>query len=409
MRASNLTQVFNLFDPLKPLATEEELREYFIERPKGPLKLMGDYLLQSGTEPVKILFTGHRGSGKSTELNQLVLNLHNQFFIVKFSIIKTLDQFDLNYIDIVLTSALKLLEMAIENKVKINKGILKNIFEWLHYDITEEKIIEVKDDTKLSSNVNALVLKLEGKLHKESITREVMREKIRPRFTELIDKINLTITEIKKETAKETLIIIEDIDKTNLDTAQHLFFKYGESLLSINSKVIYTFPIALRYSDNFPQVVKTFNIHFVLPNITIIDKQGRENRIGQEMLKKVILKRMEESLIHEDAIKGAIQLSGGLLQELMTIIKNASLYTFSSNKKVIDLTNIHQVVNEIRNDYRVMLREEQYQMLTKINDDKEKRVTNNEIVRQLLHNLSLLEYRNADSWVDVHPIVKPLL
>lgn len=118
------------------------------------------------------------------------------------------------------------------------------------------------------------------------------------------------------------------------------------------------------------------------------------------------LKRMEESLINEDAIKEVIRLSGGLMTELITLIRDASL---TSKEGIIDLANIHRAANEIRNDYRAVLREDQYQMLKKINEDKEKRVTNNEIVRQLLHNLSLLEYRNDESWVDVHPIVKPLL
>ncbi len=36
-------------------------------------------------------------------------------------------------------------------------------------------------------------------------------------------------------------------------------------------------------------------------------------------------------------------------------------------------------------------------------------MVNNEVVQTLLHNLALLEYRNNDVWVDVHPIVKPIL
>lgn len=409
MRANNLSQVLNLFNPKRPLLTKEEVDNYFVERPLGPLKMMGDYLLQSRAEPSKILFTGHRGSGKSTELNKLVLNLHEEFFMLKFSIAETLDLFDLDYIDVVLTSGLKLLEKAVREKVKINEKILEDIFDWLHYDITEEKIIELTKEASLSSNVNALVLNLEGKLSKESATRKIMRERIKPRFSELINKINLAITEIQEKTSKKVLIIIEDIDKTNLEIAQQLFFQQGASLLSINSKIIYTFPISLRYSDNFTQVAKTFDAHFVLPNVTIFTRQGKENPIGQEMMREVILKRMEESLISEDAIREAIQLSGGLLIELMTIIRNASLYTLSSKGEVIDVANIHKAANDIRNDYRVMLREDQYQLLKKIKEDKEKRVFNDEIVRQLLHNLSLLEYRNDDFWVDVHPIVKPLL
>ena len=34
---------------------------------------------------------------------------------------------------------------------------------------------------------------------------------------------------------------------------------------------------------------------------------------------------------------------------------------------------------------------------------------NEDAVREVLHNLSLLEYANDERWCDVHPIVLPLL
>jgi len=409
--AKNFKEVFICFDP-KPLVAKEELDQMFIERPRSPLEMMKEYLLIS-PQPVKILFSGHRGSGKSTELNKLLLDLHNQFFIVKFSITETLDPFDLNYIDVLLTCSLKLLESAIKNKVRINKGILKDIFNWLHYDITEEKIITtLSKEADLESNINLLVITMTGKMSKEEITRRTMREKIRPRLSQLIERINLTINEIKKNLAKDVIVIIEDIDKTNLDIAQELFFKYVEPLLSINSKIIYTFPIALRYSDHFPHIARSFDKHFVLPNITICDKSGNKNilgELGEQTLKEVILKRINPTLISDNAVFEAIRLSGGLMIDLIALIKSATLYTLTNKEERIEVSAIHQAANDMRNDYRVMLRDDQYQMLRDIHADKEKRVRNDDIVRQLLHNLSLLEYRNDDVWADVHPIVKPLL
>ena len=44
------------------------------------------------------------------------------------------------------------------------------------------------------------------------------------------------------------------------------------------------------------------------------------------------------------------------------------------------------------------------------NVNKAKTVDNDEDHRALLHNLSVLEYRNdVGAWHDVHPIVRPLL
>jgi hypothetical protein len=38
-----------------------------------------------------------------------------------------------------------------------------------------------------------------------------------------------------------------------------------------------------------------------------------------------------------------------------------------------------------------------------------KAINNDEAHRALLHNLSMLQYRNDDVWYDVHPIVVPLI
>lgn len=408
MRANNLVDVFNLFIPKKPLVSREELEAFFVERPHGPLhKLELD--LRMGKEREKVLFTGHRGSGKSTELNRLAMNLDDQFFIVKFSITESLNFADLNYIDILLVSILKLLQKAIKEKIKINEGILEYVFNWLHYEITEEIITIPSEEISLSGKIDFFVVKMEGKLKQESFTREILRKKITPKLSELIDKINLTIPEIEEKTKKPVLIIVEDIDKVDLEKAQHLFFQHGESLLSINSMMIYTFPVALRHSDDFAQVAKTFHSFFVLPNVTILDKQDRKVPQAYTALTDVILKRAEERLFTKDAIERAIQLSGGLMIDLIHLIKDAASNALLDKKEIIDAIHITKSANEMRNDYRVMLRPEQYDLLNRINEDTEKKPANDEVVRSCLHNLSLLEYRNDEVWVAVHPIVKSLL
>ncbi len=408
MRAKNLVDVLNIFTPNKSLATKEELEAYFVKRPYDPLQEMERYL-QNTEERTKILFTGHRGSGKSTELNRLSVNLDARFFIVKFSITKSLNLADLNYIDILLVCMLGLLHKAIDEKVKVNEGILEYVFNWLHHDITEEKVITYSEDMGLSGSLNLFVSKMEGKLRQESITRTTLRTKITPRLSELIDKINLMIPEIEENTGKEVLIIIEDIDKVDLEVARHLFSQHGISLCSIDSKMIYTFPIALRYSDDFAQTARTFNSHFILSNITLLDRQGQELSQAYEVLRDVILRRAEEDLLTESAIKKAIQLSGGLMVDLIKLIQNASCKADLSQRKFIDACDILKSANEIRNDYSIMLKPEQYALLKRINKSKKKKPVNEPALQMCLYNLSLLEYRNDEVWVDVHPIVKPLL
>jgi hypothetical protein len=60
---------------------------------------------------VKVLFSGHRGSGKSTELMRLAEDLQNEFFVVPFSA-RSLNLADLSYVDIMLACAAALFREA---------------------------------------------------------------------------------------------------------------------------------------------------------------------------------------------------------------------------------------------------------------------------------------------------------
>jgi len=408
MKAESLVQVLNIFDPKRPLSTPEELESYFVERPRGALNEMKTYL--EGVErPVKILFTGHRGSGKTTQLSKLTSLLEEKFFIVKFSITECLNLFDLNYVDVILATALRLFQRAAEERVGIKKELLQDVYDWLYNELTKEKVIEIPKGGSISANINLLALKVEGKFGAETSTRISMRERIERRIADLIERINLTSSEIKRVMGKELLIIIEDIDKTDLDRARHLFFEHGMSLLGIECRIIYTFPIALRYSNDFQQIARTFDTHFVLPNVKIFDKQGNLDETGSLILKDVCSRRMEEELIEPEALKEVIESSGGLMLDLIRLIQGAANYALSGDKERIDLESVERMANEIRNDYRALLQPKHYRVLQQTQKDKEKRIVNEEVVQELLHNLSLLEYRNDETWGDVHPIVKPLL
>ena len=109
MPTADLAEAMNLFDPQRALAVGE-LDAYYVARPHAPLEPMKTYL-RVNNQPAKVLFSGHRGSGKSTELRRLAKDLENDFFIVEFSAQK-LNLPDLSYVDVVLACAAALFREA---------------------------------------------------------------------------------------------------------------------------------------------------------------------------------------------------------------------------------------------------------------------------------------------------------
>jgi hypothetical protein len=79
-----------------------------------------------------------------------------------------------------------------------------------------------------------------------------------------------------------------------------------------------------------------------------------------------------------------------------------------AGKPAIDEEAVGQAAARMRMDYQVLLTSEQLKLLRGVQERK--RVENDGAHRDLLHNLSALEYRNGKGvWYDVHPLVRPLL
>ncbi len=85
VKASYLGKVIEYFSPMQSL--DESRKDWYVDRPDNPHEEIKVLLLNDPT-PMKILFTGHIGSGKSSSLNCLTRDdeIQGKFFIVQFSV-----------------------------------------------------------------------------------------------------------------------------------------------------------------------------------------------------------------------------------------------------------------------------------------------------------------------------------
>ena len=412
MIATNLTEVMNVFVHNEPLQGRG-LAEFYVARPKGQIEPMRIFL-EDQREPVKILFTGHRGSGKSTELNKLTSVLGDKFLTVQFSVRSVLDPLDVTYTDLLLSMAIRLFRQVTDQRLLrrhqralIGDALLDDVYRWFTQEIVLEKIIEPQVDASLSANFNLLFVKLEGKVSTEAVTRRTIRERLEHRLSELIIKMDQVVAEVQRHAGRRVLIIVEDIDKLDLEAAKDLFLRHATSLKAPQAHIIYTFPVALRYDNDWTQINNSFSNRFILPNIRLRNFDGTPNAEGAAVMQQLVLNRMDASLILSDALDLAVNMSGGLPFTLVRLIQNAALFARTQGKSVIDRFSLEEAVTEIRSDFQVMLEPGHYLTLRQYSQTRW--LENEEAVREVLHNLSLLEYANDRRWCDVHPIVVPLL
>jgi GTPase SAR1 family protein len=408
--ADELKDIYHLFNPDKALLNDE-LGKYYVEIDQNETNIKELQIrLELGLEtrePIKLLFTGHRGSGKSTALNRLILNLDSDFIIVKYNVLDLLDQNDVTYIDVLLSVLTKLFEKALEDEVKLGRSLSKRADEWSS-SITKTTISEKGKDLELKAKIPFYLLEIMGRIKNESTTRVEIRKQIEPRVSELISLINDTITEIEKND-KQILVIIDNLEKIESDNALKLFYNHGTQLTQPMCKIIYTFPISLKSSSIFPQIRMNFSDVYVHPNIKIHEKEGSEHPYekGRDFMKEIVSKRVSQELFEPDALEYILDMSGGVVREFIRIIRDSSIRALTRGKITIDKDIAIDVVNGLKNLYQAQLSDSDYKVLLEVHKTKD--IKRDDKLVNLLHNLSVLEYRNGRSWCDLNPVVRSIL
>ncbi len=406
--AGDLNDIYHLFNPDTALINDD-LIKYYVEIEQNEINIKELKIrLELGLdtrEPIKLLFTGHRGSGKTSTLNRLISNLDDRFFVVDYNVLDLLDLNDITYVDVVFSILAKMLEKAQEDSIELGTSLNERAERWSNSII---KTITQNDSVGVGVGVNLPLyfINLLGRMKSETATRTEIRNVMEPRVSELISIINDTIAEIEKND-KQVLVIIDNLEKIDSTKALDLFYDHATQLTQPLCKIIYTFPISLKSSEKFMQIRINFSDVIIHPNIKIHEKDGTEYQNGIGFMEEIVSKRAPTNLFEDDTLKYIIYMSGGVVREYIRIIRDSAIKALARGKTSISKDIAMEVVNGLKNIYKAQLSDADYEVLEDV--CKTKDIKRDEKLVGLLHNLSVLEYKNADSWCDLNPIVRSIL
>ena len=412
--AGDLKEIYHLFNPNKALQNDD-LENYYVEIDQNEtnieeLKTRLELSLETH-EPIKLLFTGHRGSGKTTALNRLVSYLNREmgdkFFIVHFSVLDLLDNNDINYTDVLFSILTKIMENVKKKICNISPSLIERTKKW-GKSITKMEVHEDKLEGGAGFSLPVYFVELLARMKSETTTRQEIREEIQPRVSELINLINDIIAEIERS-GKQVLVIIDNLEKCDSEKALNLFYCHSTQLTQPMCKIIYTFPISLRSSEKFTQIKMNFSDDIMYPNIKVREKDESitQEPAGRAFMKQIVTKRVSLDLFTPEALEYIIDMSGGVIREYIRIIRDSAVRAITRRKTLIDKDIAVEVINGLKNSYQAQLSDEDYEVL--LNIYKTKEIKRDEKLVGLLHNLSVLEYKNGRSWCDVNPIVRSIL
>lgn len=368
------------------------------------------------------LLLGHRGSGKSTELNRMAEKLRTEgYYVESVQCALDLDLNNIIYTDLLILMGNALLKIAEEHDCELGSYLEERILKY--WTVEEEKCQEIGIDANVAlcgtisagtkgflSKILDFMVSLKGDLKFNEETRTVYREKVSRRASEWINimtEIADTLTEYNDQ--KQPIIIFEDLDKLNPEDAGKIFYNYSAILSGVSFPIIYTFPISMSYESKFGSLGGYFETE-TLPMIKVKKIDGTENDEGICTIKHIVEKRMDLSLFDDSVLELIIKKTGGSIRDLFSVIVSGATRAMRRQGETISIEDVSIALEQLKTSLTRRIDSRHYEFLAKIYSDKSYReqISDKNMLLEMLQASVVLEY-NSKRWHDVHPLVGEFL
>jgi energy-coupling factor transporter ATP-binding protein EcfA2 len=365
---------------------------------------------------VKTIFCGHRGCGKSTELNRLATKLQKEelFYVIQIDTSEKLNINDIQFVDVFMALAEELFKKLHLEKIKIPIIYLENLQKWfsdklITEDIKKELALGVESGVEVKAEIPIffkLFSNLTSSFKNTSTFTETLRRNIQNSFSEFSQAFNQLIAEAqnqieKKRKGKCILFIVDGLDKLDNTASDEIFIKKSPQINQIKTNMIFTAQIDLLYSGNqIQQYYKTV----ILPMIKLYDKDGvTKFEAGWQSLRKLLFKRADSSLFEAGVADKIIDYSGGNPRHILQILEYCYINDIENDKFTIE--GFRNGLKRFQKTYERFLTEEDYSTLYE-QDCNIEDTTPSDAKRKLLHNLALLQYNSF--WWKSHPVIREI-
>jgi len=423
-----LSDLFNSCDPELPLEPGDSRN---VDIDNQPIPVRGEPWIRKmarrielSRTPQCLLFSGLRGSGKSTELRRLAAYLQDgpaellTILINAETLIDLTSKIDISDIlSMVLYETEKRL-LELEDK-KPEEAMQSGVFRRFWDYVTRTDIEFTKAEIGFSKDL------LNAKLSTEMRTNPALREKVRKLVSnhlrtfiaEVFSEFESFNERAKKLRYQGLVVVVDSLEKIQgtsqswkevLESAERIFAN-DAPFLRLPVHVIYTFPPALTQRLN-TQVS-------YLPMLKLHDREGRVYPPGFDAAREIIRKRIPDTVLAElfgapfveTRLREIIDWSGGYPRELVRFLR--ALLTedpFPINEARLqkllrsESRPYHRMVLDSVSTVALTARIWVTKSLTVLSADEQPTLD------RLLSANVILRYSNDEDWVDVHPAVTRL-
>lgn len=361
----------------------------------------------------KILFSGHKGSGKTTELLQFADNIESKgdYIVVRILLERLRDLSQLQPEDVYMLYILRLLvtlQSLKEEWIEEFPQDLLQVFE----SIAEEFNTITVSSTETTQNTKAGIessvgvkaslwtfLKLESKvsggyMYDEKVTQAV-RKRVKDNLTDIITKINQALGQLTHYLAQrglpsEILFLIDGFEKTLPELYEHIFKSDPRFISQLEAHTLCCIPIKTYYDVSNVPTLAEFS-HAYLPML-------RQNPTTTRLLLDLVHCRVSPELFENGVLEYIAEYSGGSPRQMLKLVSTAIL---KANRRVVTQKDAEKAVTAYGLDL--------YRTLTRIHQDvieSGKYMNAEPEILNLMYAGVLLEYNGDTLERHLNPVLR---
>ncbi|MBH8554916.1 AAA family ATPase [Nostocaceae cyanobacterium CENA357] len=386
-------------------------------------------------QPTCTLFTGHIGCGKSTELLRLQAELEKDGFgVVYFESSEDLEMTDVDIADVLLAIARRVSQtldkITLGETSKFNE-LLQGAWNVLNSEVTGAEFKTGIGDVGFTSEKDKFSLafgigKITAKTKSDPTLRAKLNQYIGPQKTNLLEAINRELLEpaiakLKQQGKQGLVVIVDNLDRIDnrvkawgRPQQEYLFVDQGEILTKLNCHLVYTMPLALKFSNDYGMLTQRFEDPKVLPMVPVQWPDGSVHQQGMALMQQMVLARAFPDMQPQErlgnitdifdcvaTLERLCQLSGGHVRDLLRLLNS---WIMEEMQLPLTRATLEQVIRARRNEMTMPISDEEWQLLRHVK--QKKKVSDDHGYQKLIRSRFVFEYRDdGESWFDVNPIL----
>jgi energy-coupling factor transporter ATP-binding protein EcfA2 len=423
-RAKTLKDAFRLcdIDPLSGAGLERYYVDLASVRKTEAIEGVNTALdFQEAGDFCTILFTGHRGCGKSTELQRIHRQWERDYRVIYLEANQETDINDAEYTDFYLI-VIKQVEFALRQmQLSFDPSLLKSFEDWFkevtqENERTVESSVSIEGEASLGSEapfIAKLLVKLLAQIKGADKQKTLIRQTLQRDISRLKADVNLLLRDayrkIQSRYPKGFLLIFDNLDRVPPSVGNHLFFDYAAQLRDLSCTMIYTVPISVLCSPK--NIVNTFGEPHIVSMINVYrlvrqDCKLDYNPDGLKGLTEIVAKRVDLDQLFESPqeVRSLVEASGGHVRQLMQMVRSACQTASTRKHAKIQAEDVLYAMKQQQFNFERFIPDEHYPLLAKVCFTKN--ISKDETGQLMLFNTSVLEYNGLDRWNYPNPAVQ---